>query len=334
MKKVIYLSILFLLLPLSISAQAPGGHITRKKTSTTTSAPKKTRATPKKSTPAAKSPSSWKPRSGGLTTQSSTTAFESKKATATFKKTTTEKPRSAPAEMSQAQKDRIIQNLINSMVYVQGGTFVMGATSEQACDAYKNEKPIHRVSLSSFSIGRYEVTQEEWIAVMGSNPSKYKGSNLPVENVSWGDCQLFIGKLNALTRRQFRLPTEAEWEYAARGGKSSRGYKYSGSNSIGLVAWYSDNSSVGTHEVGTKAPNELGLYDMSGNVWEWCEDRYGEYNMSNYSVQTNPKGPFSGTSRVLRGGCWGTIASYCRVSYRSYESPSLKHELNGLRLAL
>ena len=164
---------------------------------------------------------------------------------------------------------------------------------------------------------------------MGSNPSNWKGDNLPVEKVSWNDCQEFIKKLNALTGREFRLPTEAEWEYAARGGNKSKGYKYSGSNTIGYVAWYTNNSSNKPHEVKGKRANELGLYDMSGNVWEWCGDRYGSYSGSS---QTDPAGPSSGSFRVLRGGFWYSNARYCRVSYRSNCHPDYHYNYLGLRL--
>ena len=215
------------------------------------------------------------------------------------------------------------------MVYVSGGSFDMGATSEQGSDAYSDEKPVHRVTLSSYSIGKYEVTQELWEAVMGSNPSKYKGSRRPVEKVSWNDCQEFIRKLNDLTGASLRLPTEAEWEFAARGGNSSRGYKYSGSDRIGDAAWYYDNSGSETHAVGGKSANELGLYDMSGNVWEWCSDCYGAYSSSS---QTNPKGPGSGSNRVIRGGCWINNAGYCRVSNRDNDTPDDRFSFVGLRL--
>ena len=154
----------------------------------------------------------------------------------------------------------------------------MSGTSEQGSEAESDEKPTHNVTLSSYYICKYEVTQALWRAVMGSNPSYFKGDNLPVESVSWNDCQTFINRLNSYTGRNFRLPTEAEWEFAARGGNYSRHYKYSGSNYIGDVAWYGDNSGNRTHPVGTKQANELGLYDMSGNVWEWCSDWYGSYS--------------------------------------------------------
>ena len=189
------------------------------------------------------------------------------------------------------------------------------------------------MTLSSFAIGQTEVTQELWQAVMGSNPSNFKGAKLPVECVSWNDCQTFIEKLNQLTGKKFRLPTEAEWEYAARGGKNSKGYKYAGSNTIDDVAWYTNNSGSQTHEVATKSPNELGLYDMSGNVWEWCQDWYGSSYYSN-SPQTNPTGPSSGSSRVLRGGSWDLYARYCRVSIRGISSPGNRIYYYGLRLAM
>ena len=218
-----------------------------------------------------------------------------------------------------------------AMVYVSGGTFTMGATSEQGSDAYDDEKPAHSVTLSGYYIGKYEVTQELWKAVMGSNPSYFKGDNLPVENVSWNDVQEFLRKLNAMTGKRYRLPTEAEWEFAARGGNSSRGYKYSGSNSLGSVAWYDDNSGSRTHAVGTKSPNELGIYDMSGNVYEWCQDWYGSYSSSS---QRNPQGPNSGSFRVYRGGSWSNNAGRCRVSFRLYNTPGGRDSYLGFRLAL
>ncbi len=218
-----------------------------------------------------------------------------------------------------------------TMVRVDGGSFKMGATSEQGSDAYDDEKPAHQVTLSTYSIGETEVTQELWEAVMGSNPSNFKGSKRPVERVSWNDCQDFIRKLNAATGRSFRLPTEAEWEYAARGGNRSRGYKYSGSNTLGDVAWYDDNSGDQTHNVATKQSNELGLYDMSGNVWEWCSGGYGSYSSS---AQRDPEGPNSGSSRVIRGGSWGYYARYCRSSFRDGHAPDRCYNFLGLRLAL
>ena len=239
------------------------------------------------------------------------------------------------------------------MVRVEGGTFRMGATYEQEGDAERDEKPVpeqlatipslqegdaesdekpvHSVTLSSYYIGKTEVTQALWQAVMGSNPSCFKGSDLPVEDVSWNDCQKFIQKLNRLTGRNFRLPTEAEWEFACRGGNNSRGYKYSGSNNLGSVAWYNGNSGGKTRPVGTKAPNELGIYDMSGNVWEWCSDWFANYSSG---AQTNPTGPLRGLIRVHRGGGCFDYAGGCRSSYRFYNDPTFRYNNLGLRLAL
>ena len=218
-----------------------------------------------------------------------------------------------------------------TMVPVEGGTFTMGATSEQGSDAEDDGKPAHQVTLSDYYIGQTEVTQALWEAVMGSNPSGHKGDNLPVELVSWDDCQEFIQKLNQLTGRQFRLPTEAEWEYAARGGRKSRGYKYAGGNDIGLVAWYDDNNSGNrTHTVATKQANELGVYDMSGNAWEWCSDWYDSYQSSS---QSDPQGPSSGFGRVLRGGSYDYDAGDCRVSRRGFNAPGNRNGDLGLRLS-
>ena len=166
---------------------------------------------------------------------------------------------------------------------------------------------------------------------MGTNPSCFKGSRRPVECVSWDDCQTFIRKLNSLTGQNFKLPTEAQWEFAARGGNSSNGYKYSGGNYIDSVAWYDGNSGNSTHNVGTKSPNELGIYDMSGNVWECCSDWYGSYGSGSV---TNPSGPSSGSDRVSRGGSWGSSAWFCRVSIRSSSSPIFCYDILGLRLCL
>lgn len=218
-----------------------------------------------------------------------------------------------------------------TMVHVQGGTFTMGCTSEQGSDCYDDEEPAHSVMLSDYYIGETEVTQAMWRAVMGNNPSYWKGDNLPVENVSWEDCQEFVRKLNQMTGKNFRLPTEAEWEFAARGGNKSRGYKYSGSNTLSSVAWYTDNSGGQTHPVRGKQPNELGLYDMSGNVWELCQDWKDSYGSGS---QSNPVGPVSGSYRVSRGGSWVSGAWYCRVSRRDYYYPTLRYNFLGLRLAL
>ena len=218
------------------------------------------------------------------------------------------------------------------MVKVEAGTFKMGATSEMK-KPFKWEKPVRQVTLTNdYYMGKYEVTQALWQTVMGSNPSRFKGSNnLPVECVSWDDCQEFIRKLNIMTGRSFRLPTEAEWEYAARGGKKSCGYQYSGSSNILDVAWYWDNSLDGTHVVGMKQANELGLYDMTGNVFEWCKDWYGAYRSSSL---INPAGTASGADRVCRGGGWGSSMRCCRSSYRDYYPPNYRYGNLGFRLVL
>ena len=243
-----------------------------------------------------------------------------------------EKPK-APAFANGAKKTYTVKGVSFTMVDVEGGTFTMGATNEQGSDAERDEKPAHKAILSNYSIGETEVTQELWQAVMGSNPSHFKGDlQRPVEKVSWNDCQTFIQKLNLLTGENFRLPTEAEWEYAARGGKQSKGYKYSGSNTVGDVAWYTDNSLSKTRAVKTKKPNELGIYDMSGNVYEWCSDWYSSSYYSSYSG-TNPTGPSSGSYRVLRGGSWCNYAEVCRVANRSSNSPYM-NIISGFRLSL
>ena len=221
-----------------------------------------------------------------------------------------------------------VNGVFFTMKLVEGGTFQMGSNDS---DADSDENPVHSVTLNSYYIGEIEVTQALWKAVMGNNPSYFVGDNLPVENVSWNDCQEFIRKLNQKTGKNFRLPSEAEWEYAATGGKKSKGYKYSGSNTINNVAWYTETTNdSGTKTVKTKSPNELGLYDMAGNVWEWCSDWYDSY--SNGS-QTNPQGPSSGSYRVLRGGSWINYAGCCRVSFRYRIDPGFRLN-SGFRLCL
>ncbi|MBO5956493.1 MAG: PEGA domain-containing protein [Bacteroidales bacterium] len=231
-----------------------------------------------------------------------------------------------------------VKGVTFTMIAVEGGTFKMGAQSSDSggdnydSEAGDRESPVHDVTLSSYYIGETEVTQELWQAVMGSNPSNFSGyPQRPVETVSWYDCKEFVTKLNELTGENFRLPTEAEWEYAARGGNRSKGYKYSGSNTIGNVAWYDSNSGNETHDVKTKQANELGIYDMSGNVWEWCQDWYGSYSSGS---QTNPTGPTSGSIRVSRGGSWYYYAKICQISDRSYSLPDYMFYYLGLRLSL
>lgn len=225
---------------------------------------------------------------------------------------------------------KLLEKLNDDMVYIEAVEFTMGATKEQKGEANSDEKPAHPVVLNCFNLCKYEVTQELWEAVMGDNPSHFKGKNLPVENVSWDDCQKFIMKLNELTGKKYRLPTEAEWEYAARGGSNSMHYKYSGGNSLEYVSWYFHNSMDKTHTVGMMKPNELGLYDMSGNVWEWCQDWYGSYGKK---TAYYPTGPIKAYNKVFRGGGYDNGDTYCRCSYRNGTAPQNKFKNLGLRLA-
>ena len=258
--------------------------------------------------------------------------------------------------------DHILEDIDDSFVLVEGGIFGMGSNS-----GYSSEKPVHNVTLSSYYVAKTEVTQAQWTAVMGNNPSNFKGDNHPVECVSWYDAIVFCNKLSRMDSKTpvysvdgktnpdtwgytpcqgdsisgnitmnikangYRLPTEAEWEFAAWGGKKRKGYKYSGSDNLGSVAWYYDNSGSQTHDVATKAPNELGLYDISGNVWEWCWDWYGLYNST---AQINPVGASSGYYRVLRGGSWFNDSDGCRVACRSILIPWGKSYYVGFRLVL
>lgn len=236
-----------------------------------------------------------------------------------------------------SKKTFIVNGVSFTMTFVEGGSFKMGSQKDNPkgrnydSEADNDETPVHIVNVSSFYLGETEVTQALWKVVMGSNPSIFKGDNLPVENVSWNDCQMFIRKLNQLTGKNFRLPMEAEWEFAAKGGCKSHDYKYAGSNNIVDVAWYADNSDKKTHPVKSKTPNELGLFDMSGNVWEWCQDWYGSYN---FGSQTNPTGPSTGLNRVLRGGSLYLNAGICRVSTRYSKDPNHKSNRYGFRLCL
>ena len=236
------------------------------------------------------------------------------------------------------------KELLLDLVLVQGGPFMMGDDNSQ----YAEEKPAHTVELSSFYIGKYPITQAQWEAVMKKNPANFKGENRPVESISWEDCQKFAAKMNALPnlkkaleaesiKGNFRLPREAEWEYAARGGIYSQGYTYAGSDKLKQVGWYNENSREGTQEVGKLLANELGLYDMSGNVWEWCEDWYD----ANYYAEClkkgtlkNPKGPLQGDLRVLRGGGYFSVALDCRAVSRLRDFPGLRRVNYGCCLVL
>ena len=223
-----------------------------------------------------------------------------------------------------------------NMVLVKSGTFYMGAQKDDPNapnydeEAWSREAPVHEVTLSSYYIAESEVTQDLWMAVMGSNPSHFVGGLRPVEQVTYYDCQNFINKLNQMTGLNFRFPTEAEWEFAARGGNESYGYKYSGSDIIDDVAWYSADGKK-TGDVMTKKANELGIYDMSGNVMEWCSDVFADYSSE---PQTDPTGPSTGVDRVVRGGCCLSNATYCRVALRNFLHPGGASYGIGMRLAL
>ena len=236
-----------------------------------------------------------------------------------------------------------VGNVTFKMIFVKGGTFQMGSYS-----GVDNEKPVHSVTVSDFYMGEFEVTQSLWQEVMGTTVYQQRdkantswsmygvGANYPMYYVNHIEAEEFCGRLNQRFRGQlpagysFALPTEAEWEYAARGGNKTNAYTYAGSNYLSDVGWYTDNSSGSSHAVGMKRANELGLYDMSGNVWEWCADWYGSYGSSS---QTNPRGPASGSARVLRGGSWIGSASYCRAANRSINCPGYRYD-DGFRLAL
>ena len=226
-----------------------------------------------------------------------------------------------------------VNGITFNMIKVEGGSFTMGATSEQGSDAGDEEKPAHQVTLSDYYIGQTEVTQELWVAVMGSNPSRYTDNpKYPVEKVTWNTIvNDFLPKLNRITGENFTLPTEAQWEFAARGGNNSKGYKYCGSNNINDVAWYKTNSSNHPHAVGQKQPNELGLYDMSGNVMEWCNDWYDSYSAG---AQTDPTGPVQGKHRIVRGGSYYYTEEASRVTCRIVNNPDSSGSIYGLRLAL
>ncbi len=244
---------------------------------------------------------------------------------------------------TQKQAEYPIKEQMGELIFVEGGSFMMGSKD------FKNERPIHEVSISSFYISKYQVTQEEWEELMGSNPSCFKGDELPVERVSWYDAIEYCNKRSIkeglkpcyrgnggkITCRWnangYRLPTEAEWEYAARGGKKSKDYKYSGSDDIDDVSWYYNNSGDKTHRVGENQANELGIYDMSGNVWEWCWDWYSS-DYYEKSPSSKPRGPRTGEYRVLRGGSWSNFDDYCRVADRNADNPSVRFNSHGLRI--
>lgn len=328
-----FIILLMALLPTLAFAQQAGGHITRPtKTATTTTKP------PKKQTPPKKQSTNKPPQKQSGSTQGTTIAETRPIAPAKSKLSYTLD--------DYGNKVFNVKGVQFTMIKVDGGTFTMGATSEQTGynGVTKDETAPHQVTLSSYYIGQTEVTQELWQAVMGSDAFEaYVGPNLPVHHVSWDDCQEFMKKLNSLTGENFKFPTEAQWEFAARGGNKSRGYKYSGSNNLNEVAWWEENCYAkdikdkehGLQLVATKIPNELGLYDMSGNVCEWCSDWKGNYSSG---PQTNPLGPSNGSKRVYRGGSWfyGNGINFCKVSFRREAKPDERRiaDYVGLRLAL
>lgn len=221
-----------------------------------------------------------------------------------------------------------LDSIANNMVWVTGGRFTMGNISGEA-----DEKPENEIVIDGFAINKYPVTQYEWKMVMGNNPSEFSGCDqCPVEMVSWNDAQRFIERLNGLTRKKYVLPTEAEWEYAAKGGLQTNRYRYSGSDNIEEVGWYTDNSGRHPHPVGEKKPNELGLYDMTGNVWEWCQDWYHK-NYYESQPGNNPTGPKTGGARVRRGGSWFTQEKNCTTATRNSVKQDYKDDIGGFRLA-
>ncbi|MEI6407779.1 MAG: SUMF1/EgtB/PvdO family nonheme iron enzyme [Bacteroidota bacterium] len=228
------------------------------------------------------------------------------------------------------ERQLILDKFDKSMILVDGGTFQMGATSNQGIDYSKDELPIHSVQISDFYLLKTEVTQELWIAIMESNPSLNQRSNqFPIENVTNAEVDAFIKRLNFLSCKNYRLPTEAEWEYAARGGKKSRNFMYAGSSDANLVSWNNYNANGKSHIVGTKLANELGIYDLSGNVWEYCSDWYGPYSAE---LLLNPKGPINGTEYIVRGGSWAGSSWLCRNSLRFHFSTDFKSPYVGFRL--
>lgn len=234
-------------------------------------------------------------------------------------------------EVTEEQQD-VIREIVANMVKVEGGSFNMGAN-----DSYSSsdEAPVHSVSLSNFRINKFTVTRKQWRTLMGTDPGWNDiygtGDDLPATHLTYDDCNNFIEKLNRLTGLTFRLPTEAEWEYAARGGAQSHGYRYSGSDNSGDVAWYQGNAGNILHRQGILQPNELGLYDMSGNIWEWCSDWYAGYSAD---AQTDPTGPYTGSRRVVRGGSFSYEDSYSRVTQRNSLLPDYRSFVTGFRLAM
>lgn len=231
-----------------------------------------------------------------------------------------------------SDKKQALDEILKSLVEIPEGEFSMGCTPDQGLACSSNELPVHRVIISSFFLSNIEVTQGWWKAFMGDNPSSFcRSDNFPVEMVSYNDLLVFIDSLNAFSHLSFRLPTEAEWEYCARGADKSCNNRFSGSSDPNDVAWTNKNSFQKSHVVKSKAPNHLGLYDMSGNVWEWVFDWYGNYTSA---TQNDPRGPSSGTDKVIRGGSWAGSPDFCRNSIRHHFPPDYKSSFIGFRLAI
>ncbi len=238
------------------------------------------------------------------------------------------------AQATDPKEKEALKEIAAAMVKVEGGTFTMGCTNPQDSDCVYWEKPRHTVKVNSFYISKFPVTQKQWKAIMGSVQTNEDCAQCPVVYVTWFDAQVFINKLNQYTDKNYRLPTEAEWEYAAKGGNKSHGYKYAGSNNAMEVAWYDTLISHKLHPVGMKKPNELGLYDMSGDVWQWCSDWFSEKYYSE-GPSDNPKGPATGNGdRSLRGGSWWGPMTDCRVANRDKYPPDSKDDDVGFRLAM
>lgn len=248
------------------------------------------------------------------------------------KKATALPPVSGNSAINPSQAE-IVRSIENNMLRIEGGTFTMGCQNENDTSCYYWEKPAHKVTLNTFYMARYPVTQKDWLAVVGDKPWFTKDCpDCPVENVSWYDAQVFLSRLNQLTGKFYRLPTEAEWEYAARGGSKSKNYTFAGSNTLNVVGWHEGNSNRISHPVGGKQPNELGLYDMSGNVWQWCSDWFDDKYYSK-SPEENPQGPGRESYRSCRGGSWWSEEKDCRVTNRDRYPPDARDDDVGFRIA-
>lgn len=330
--------IIFLLLALttlSLHAQSSGGVVRRKTATTKTNAKPQNNIGKKRNTTASASASKKRTKRSTSRRRPSTYNYNNRQSyEEEYLDSVTDDSYEYYASESDTATQHAAREICELMVYVEGGTFTMGATTNQK--GGDDEYPRHQVTVSDFLISAVPVTQEQWEAIMGNNPSKFVGPIRPVTDVSWNDCQEFIHRLNLLVDLPndllFRLPTEAEWEFAARGGNKTHNYRYAGTDKkLDDYAWYGDHSDNNTHDVADKLPNELGLFDMSGNILEWCQDYYGPYSDD---ADVDPQGPSSGTERVLRGGCSWSPKENCRVSYRSKGLPTESYCRQGFRIAI